>query len=271
MKESFVKYLAGLIDADGCLSFQFKHSSSSGYHFLHLQLSITASSAVDRNFKMLNTVQKETGLGRISTSTRSTGVYEHTVNRWEVGRRSELEMILPRLIKHMVIKARHFQRLLDKYRELKGVRLSDEDVEKLKAFSTESRKDTGPIKPKKHPTWAWVAGYIDGDGCFINRYYPSKNYHKLDINVVAHKDDSCGLELLHKAFKGNIYVKQGHLKVWVRNLGFSEYSFVKRFLPKLIRYSLIKRYQMEQILAVHNKRRKQRLIERGSTEQEKVQ
>jgi hypothetical protein len=91
------------------------------------------------------------------------------------------------------------------------------------------------------------------------------------MNVVAHKDDSCGLELLHKAFKGNIYVKQGHLRVWVRNLGFSEYSFVKRFLPKLIRYSLIKRYQMEQILAVHNKRRKQRLIERGSTEQEKVQ
>lgn len=270
MHESFVKYLAGLLDADGCLSFHFKKSSS-GSFFLHLKLSLTASSAVDRDFKMLHTVHRTTGVGNISTSTRPTGVESHVSNKWEVGARRDIEIILPRIIKHSVIKARHFQRLLDKYRELKGKPLDIHQVNSLRDYSKQSRKDAGPIKPKKHPTWAWVAGYVDGDGCLTNAYYPAKCWHKMGMHVVAHVDDVCGLELLHKAFKGNIYKKQGHLRVWKRNLGFQDASFVKRFLPKLIPYSLIKRYQMEQILTEHNKRRQQRLTERTSTEEETVQ
>lgn len=87
----------------------------------------------------------------------------------------------------------------------------------------------------------------------------------MDIHVVCHESDRVGLDLLFKAFKGNIYTKQEHLLVWKRNLGFADSAFVRRFLPKLIRFSLIKRYHMEQILAIHNRYRKQRLIERNPT------
>lgn len=270
MKESFIKYLAGLLDADGCLSLNFKKSSS-GKYFLHLRLSLTASSAVDRDFKILKTVHKETGIGRISKSTRLTDINGDVSWKWEVGKRGEIETILPRIIKHSVIKGKHFQRLLDMYRKLKGRPLTLKQVDALKKWSKRSRLKSGPVKPKKHPTWAWAAGYIDGDGCLTYKYYPDKHWYKMDIHVITQETDSCGIELLQKAFKGEIYNKKEHLKVWKRNLGYADFSFVKRFLPKLIQYSLIKRYHMEQILAIHNKRRKQRLTERGSTEQEKVQ
>ena len=50
MKETLVKYLAGLMDADGSLSFTFKNyeKSSEDVFFLGLNMSLASSDAVDR-------------------------------------------------------------------------------------------------------------------------------------------------------------------------------------------------------------------------------
>ena len=51
--------------------------------------------------------------------------------------------------------------------------------EYLKVESKKSRSNAGPIKDKKHPTWAWVSGYLDGDGHYSKRY--DKNPQKTTL------------------------------------------------------------------------------------------
>lgn len=271
MKESFVKYLAGVIDADGCLSFTF-NPTVSGKFTVGLSLSIQQSIAIDRNWKMLKTIHKETNVGNFMELRRPSDPERNPMAQWLVRKRSSFETLLPRIIKHSVIKAKHFQHLLDCFRQLKGKQINSYRMKRLKRFSQRSRLYSAPIKAKKHPTWAWAAGYLDGDGSFINKYYPKNYQHLMRVQVTCHENDRVAIDLLKKAFKGGIH-NHGtpHILHWKRNLGFNDYSFVIRFLPKLINYSIIKKYKMEQILAVHNQRRQQRLIEKTLKGEDTVQ
>lgn len=266
MKESFIKYLAGIIDADGSMS--FKYNKVNGGYTVHLRLYLAASEIVDKDFKMLKTVHKETGVGRLSLKAQKTSGGNWT-GFWQVQARNELNIIVPRLLKHLVIKGKHFEKLYKTYIELKGKKISKEEVDYLKKLTKESRKEAGSIKPKKHPTWGWLAGYIDGDGHFKNKYYKKSKSHHLRLQAVAHKNDVIGLKLIQKAFGGSIRTPKTtpQLRRYDRNLGFSESSFSVKFLRKLIKYLIIKRYQAEQILHLHL----QRLSENPSTEEATVQ
>src|SRR3990167_587754 len=116
MKETLVKYLAGLMDADGSLSFTFKkyEKAADDVFFLGLTLSLASSDAVDAG-GFIDTLPSDTGMG---------GVYRYGKNNqfkcWKMNKRSELERLVPRLIKHMVIKGKHWQWLLDTWREQRG-------------------------------------------------------------------------------------------------------------------------------------------------------
>lgn len=249
MNESLVKYLAGLLDADGCLSFD-PTTGYDGNVRVSLKLTLTAADTIDRGGFVLS-LPGITGAGKTHRT------YDKYTT-WAVCHRADLERLLPRLIKHMVIKAKHWQWMLDFWRDYrsqeKGQKnLSQEEWQSLRQQYKESRVTrVGPIKPKNHPTWAWLAGYLDGDGCFSFRTSKNKN---MRLSVTAHINDASVLAFLQNSFGGTIRDgKRPTIKVWWRGLGPRNASFALRFLPKLVKHSKLKKHKLEQMIHFHRQR-----------------
>lgn len=244
MTETEVKYLAGLIDADGSISFEFSNNK------VYLALSLISADSIDQHgfIKALPTL---TGAGTVCEKERKVDTWAN-VSVWKVLKAKDIEMLLPRLIKHMVIKGKHFQRMLDKWQEYRTQSLSAIVIEQLKLFAKISRTDAGPVKPKKHPTWAWVAGYLDGDGSYIFKKPPSQKNPRMLVQATAHENDKISLELLYKAFGGTLNNRGNscpHIWDWKHSLGKSNVSFAKHFLTKVHRHSRLKKHKIEQLLA----------------------
>lgn len=246
--ESEIKYLAGLLDADGCLHIR-TYKTTQGNEYLRLELSLAASESIDKH-GYIHTLANRAGC--VDTTTYDNGW--STSHRWRVGKMSELNQLLPRITKHMVIKGAHWKRLHDFYLDNRGQCMKGFDV---RGYSETSRLNAGPIKDKKHPTWAWVAGYLDGDG-----YYSFKG-RKIKMGAVCQGSDVVALQLLQKAFGG--YIRNSDYPRWERNLGPRDKSFALRFLGKVVQHSRLKKWKIEQILAFHNQ--SQRLSELPSTEE----
>ena len=252
MNESLVKYLAGLLDADGSLSFNFKRDQNrEDRHFAGLTLKLAASDAVDRR-GFVDSLPSQTGFGSVYREGRN-----DQFKNWIVTKRADLEMLLPRLIKHMVIKARHWEWMLNEWRNLRRTSVSTDEMDALKAASKGSRLErVGPVKPKNHPTWAWVAGYIDGDGTYYRHFDKNQNYWSIHVSAVAHINDRVGLDLLAKAFGGHFH-PQGQCPdviIWRRNLGARDADFALGFLPNVVKHSRLKRHKIDGIIHHHRQR-----------------
>src|SRR5262245_28538446 len=101
MNESLVKYLAGLMDADGSLSFKFRRDDNKPHRFyMAMLLTLHSSEAVDTK-GFVPSLPDLTGFGGFSSYKSPLGK-DKLYYRWETGKTSQLEMLLPRLIKHMV-------------------------------------------------------------------------------------------------------------------------------------------------------------------------
>jgi hypothetical protein len=256
MNESLVKYLAGLLDADGSLSFAFKHDQNrEGRYFIGLMMKLSSSAAVDKS-GFTESLPEQTGMGSVSFSGERA-----QFKTWSIAKRADLEMILPRLIKHMVIKAQHWQWMLDVWR---NARIDDKtctllERETLTHGCKESRRlNRGPLKPKKFPTWAWLAGYLDGDGCYSNRPYEYGGYQQRAMNVsaVAHVNDVKVLEFLQASFGGRIqdHGQSKNVFVWIRNLGPRDKDFALEFLRNISKHSRLKRYKIDAMIHHHRQR-----------------
>jgi hypothetical protein len=242
--ETEVKYLSGLIDADGSLGFEFTNNR------VYLALSLISASSID-TCGYVKALPEVTGMGTSCEKTRQNTEWA-SVTVWKVIKAKDIEMLLPRLIKHMVIKGKHFQRMLDMWQTHRSVVLSDTVIDQLKIFAKASRADAGPLKDKKHPTWAWVAGYLDGDGSFIFKKPPSQTFARMLVQATAHENDKIALELLYKAFGGTLNNRGEtcpHIWDWKHSLGRSNTSFAIHFLQKVLRHSKLKKHKIELMLA----------------------
>lgn len=239
-KETEIKYLAGLFDADGWVRFVNNHG------YLHLELGIEQAEGTDRNGSYLKWLHTMGG----TLSHRKRGDWTPT-NTWKVHKRAELEMLIPRLIKHCHTKGRHLAWMLETYRRYKGIRLSDEQIEFYQISATRSREDAGPLKPKNFPTGAWLAGFLDGDGYYMIRERPKQT--EIRMGVHTGKQDLPTLEFLQKSLGGTIK-DRGETVEWVRNLGPRDKVFCQRLLRKLLRYNPMKKWKMERILEFHSTR-----------------
>lgn len=238
--ETEKKYFAGLLDADGWLCISY----NKGY--ARLVLGLELSESCDRDGKLIEYLGSKVG----NTSTRDRDENWATQNTWTVGKRKDLELTLPHIIKHMVVKGAKWQYLLEQFRKLKGCKITQEDILSIRE---EADKRVGPLKPKNHPTWAWTAGYIDGDGWYLRRVRTRQI--EMHVGVVSHKDHIEGLELLHKAFGGVLKDDStGNCKRWIRNLGPRDKSFAINFLKKMAQHSKLKTWKVEQILHTHSQR-----------------
>ncbi len=263
LTETDVKYLAGLMDADGSMSFQFVPYKDR--FNVRLLLKLQQSLSIDLGGVFIRGLTDFGGSAQFIEMSSENPNWSDAY-RWNVQSVEQLNMLVPRLTKHMIIKARHWDRLLTKYNELFGKSVSEQEMLELIEFSNISRKDTGPLKEKKHPTWAWVAGYVDGDGCYYKRTRNKngRKYTELIVRIVAHNDDMPGLNLLHKAFGGRLdksNYEETHS--WTRNLGPKDTQFAVMFLKKMHRHSRLKKWKIEQLLHYHS----QRLSDKTSTEE----
>lgn len=260
--ETQIKYLAGLIDADGSLFFHFRKYNDR--FNVTLKLVLQQSMSIDHEGRFIKGLPEYMGFNQ-EIDLQSQKETWSDANRWTVNSMSDLNMLIPRLTKHLVIKGKHFDNLYSKYLTLHGKSVTELEMNELKEFSTNSRTDTGPLKHKNHPTWAWVAGYLDGDGCYYMRHR-KKNWGvqtELMVRVVAHDNDIVGLNLLYKAFGGT--VKKNNYEnthYWSRNLGNTDATFAVHFLKKVHFHSELKRHKIEQMLHHHS----QRLNESKSTD-----
>jgi hypothetical protein len=246
MNESTVKYLSGLFDADGSISFYFRTHGDKNYVSLVLQIAQKDKEFLE-SFELGNVTACQKGYSYLRVTDKA-----------------ELEMTIPRIAKHCLVKGKHLKRMLDKWREVRGSCLTKEEVDNLKDWSKQSRKDVGAIRQKNYPTWAWLAGYLDGDGWYRFRYSQEQNYMSMSVGAVAHPDDAKeSLSLIQKQFGGSIRPHgQSNALVWNRNLGVSDSSFALTFLRKLVRHARVKKHKIETMIHYHS----QRLTEKRSTE-----
>lgn len=168
----------------------------------------------------------------------------------------EAKSLLCRFKKHCVIKGQHIDRMIEAWDTHKETvrNYSDEEIRKLKDYKKWSRDNTGPIKPKKHCSWAWLAGYTDSDG------YIMIEPDQMVLGFKCHKRDRSALDLISKSFGRPIYEPKSlkpKNQLMLRNL-FSRHNntFAKKLLSPLIPYLRLKRWNAEQIMAYYNKKKK---------------
>lgn len=242
MNETDIKYLAGLLDADG--SFFFNYSSNRAY----LTVALDLTTGIDRDMGFTNWLCEATGV-KPCLSSRELNAKGVQSIKIVLSKRSTIEMLVPRLLKYLVIKGSHLKRLQDKWLDVRGRRLSDEEIEELKKFTIDSRKIAGPVKPREWLPKAYVAGYIDGDGCYIMKK-SSGNYN---VNTVAHVNDRIVTDLLFKQYGGRIHYQEDWIR-WVHPLGRTNKSFAIKFLRDMHRHSRLKRHKIETFLHYHSQR-----------------
>jgi hypothetical protein len=258
LTETLVKYLAGLLDADGSSTFSFRRQRDQheeDLYYLGLTVRLASSTAIDK-LSFVESLPNLTGMGTFSRY----GAHKQ-FKTWAVSKRSDLEMLMPRLLKHMVVKAKHWQWQFELLRECRGKLLTPAQCEEMKEASKVSRSTrSGPLKPKNHPTWAWLAGYLDGDGWYRMKCYTGRDgYPRWNISVgaVAHANDLAVLRFLERTLGG---IVRGHgqspnVFVWYRNLGAEQSSYALRALPYLAKHSRLKRDKINQMIHHHRQQR----------------
>lgn len=242
MKETDIKYLAGLLDADGSFFFNY----TSGYVYLTIALDL--SDSIDKGFKYTHWLSKELGV-KPHIGNRNPAKWANQA-KVVISKRAALETLVPRLLKYLVIKGKHLESLFNKWRELRGVKSSKSEVDELREFVKTSRKNVGPIRTKSWLPKAYVAGYLDGDGCYSLR----TKRGKYSIEAVSHLDDRIVQDLLLKQYSGYIVEGSDGYVRWCRALGRTNKDFAVPFLQDMVKHSRLKKWKIEQLLNYHSQR-----------------
>lgn len=250
--ESLKKYTAGLSDADGCLGFAFFKKGNS--YKVGLKFALLAAESVDRDFQCIQELHGRFRMGTLCYPKQRNEKWAPTI-LWQIQSTNELERFIPHIAKYGYIKPSHFIRLLEKRRDIGDTPLSKKDVEELKRWSKQSRSDSGPQKPKNHPTGAWLAGLTDGDGSLGCKYEAAKKFWRMRYTIALHEQDMACLTFIQKAFGGNIHTHGSpHIKALEINLGFSQSSKAIKFLHHMYPHLRMKKYRAQEILTKHKQR-----------------
>jgi len=241
MKETDIKYLAGLLDADGSFFFNFSNN------YVYLTVALDLSNSIDKNFKYTDWLCKELGVKPCITKREDKWATQAKIT---ISKRGSLETLVPRILKYLIIKGKHLETLFNKWKSIRGVKLNNEVISELKEFVKTSRQNVGPIRTKSWLPKAYVAGYIDGDGCYTFR----KKCGKYNVSTVSHENDRITQDLLLKQYGGVIRKDhEGYIR-WSHTLGITQKSFAIPFLKDMVRHSRLKKYKIEMFLHHHSQR-----------------
>lgn len=219
------KYIAGFLDADGCIRVMFRKDTTRP----QMQVSFSQKSGWD---EVLHRIQEVAG-GTVSKSTVKGREYSRLIISGKNAR-----MLLERIAKHLVLKRKQAFAALD----VANRPTDDPDgVKTMLRDARESRLDTLP----NFPTRKWLAGYFDGDGCLSVTRIKRLGGATMVAHVAAADYDADGLELLQKAFGGRIHDMRQGCKQWVLHLPASK---AKVFLGHFAKHSIVKRDQIHFVL-----------------------
>lgn len=249
MTETDIKYLAGLLDADG----SFFISTTNKYPYFVIALDLTVN--IDRDMKYSNWLCEQLGVKPI-LSKRDKNWSESI--KIVVSKRSTLEKLIPRILKYLVIKGKHLDTLWKEFKSVVGAKVDEETILKLKELNKTSRENVGPLKNKEWLPKAYVAGFLDGDGNY-NMKKSSGTYRVVSTSDIR---DRVVADLLLKQYGGYLTYQDNCVR-WNRSLGRTNKTFAIRFLQDMHRHSRLKRHKIEQFLSYHS----QRLNVESSTEQ----
>ena len=241
--EQLNKYVAGLFDADGYIGFEFVTD------LLYLRAGITVSASVDEDFRTLRALHQFYNLGTLMYHYQDNGVSNCS---WRISTK-DCQTFYNRVGKHMRIKQTHFHNLLEEQKRWKLIKIECKDTQrKLKEFSKYSRSTSSWFKRPKHLSFAWVAGYLDGDGCYRIRR-KSGTIRTLSVKAASH--DLFILGKLQEDFGGSINTQAKDdetIKCWRRGLGIGNIKFSLPFLYNMRKFSCIEnKYRKIQEMITH--------------------
>lgn len=240
-----IKYLAGLMDSDGNFNI---NRIDDGY--IRFTVSVASSENTDKDFNMLNYVSNTFNIGSTRIFSNSYG----RVMEWKISSIGEQEQLLPILIKHLVVKGTYAQYCLDIRRKYKGRKCPDDEWEVIKEELKRQRQTTKAAVHKKHMTWGWFAGFVDGDGCLA-----TANKFSDVLKITNHINDKTAIELIQHSIGGTInpIKKKPWLLTYQLTLGVRTRQQSLEILSKYLQHSKMKhkRYKAEQIIAKLTTRR----------------
>lgn len=221
------KYIAGFLDADGGMAVDWQAEGARPM----LRLCFGQKEEQD---EVIHRIQEEIG-GKIQTVTINGSRYTnlHVFQR-------EGTMALNRIRQHLVIKRRYADVLLD----LTSKRL-EMPIAEAKQWLKEQRKIASLPLPK-HPTRKWLAGYIDGDGCFSIRGLSKVGAASLVLHIACADFDTEGIAIIQKQFGGAIMTMcDGKCRQYVLSLNPSK---AKELLAPVVGHMVVKKNQAAFVL-----------------------
>lgn len=216
-----VKYVAGFVDADGSISVHVQKRDN-GRYGLYPKVNIGQLSFRDY---VLRDIAEEYDVSIYRRESADMSLIDLT------GRKAVTFLYL--IKNHLVIKDELAEYVLSLPKEV-----SNEELKQIKKVVKSLRRKNTPTK--NFPSRKWMAGYIDGDGCFTGR--TNKNgVLTTRLTIASACDALAGLELIKDAFGGSIRIK-GNASYYELNLGVSNTIKLYDYCGKHLR---IKRTQMQ--------------------------
>jgi hypothetical protein len=190
------KYIAGFLDSDGTIGLNFIEAGRRPL----MRITWTQKACQD---EVLSEIHKVIG-GKLDAIIVKGGRY----SRLSIcGRKAEA--LLTRIKKHLVIKRRY----ADACMKIVSEKVKDPIAVK-KQLKAERRIESLPIP--NFPTRKWLAGYIDGDGCFSVTQLTPRGTACPVLHIASAVYDTEGIEAIQKAFGGRIHgMKSGKVKQYV--------------------------------------------------------
>jgi hypothetical protein len=186
------KYLAGLLDSDGCICLKWydDHKDQTGPRRAQAVVSFSQKTPDHSFMRLIASSLTPPSLADV-WGTIGTIAYSGT-HHWVVAG-SKAVSVLMRLRKFLVLK----RALADCAIDMNGKFM---DVEEGKQRFDAAR---GASPMPKHPTRKWAAGYIEGNGTF-NVNIPNGLGGHLSLMVCDEAIERVGVDLLKKAYGGSI-------------------------------------------------------------------
>lgn len=225
------KYIAGFIDADGCIEVQWK-----GGKYRPL-LQVSASQATPQD-EVIHRIQKERG-GRIRVKNVKDREYTELVLAGSVA-----EQLLNRIKNELVVKRHYAHAVLSIIEK----REPPVDLIATKKWLKEQRRVKSLPLPN-FPPRKWLAGYFDGDGSIWTSYRKAGGHVQVSAGIACSDYDSEGIETICKAFGGIIKPHpqgSGHVQQWIVSLSPSK---AQAFLEYFAKHLIVKRDQADFVLA----------------------
>jgi len=180
-----MKYFAGLFDADGSFTAEPRKLKDGGYT---LQLRAT-----------LYQLDKADVIREFAEYWGAT-IQQHPNGTLNVSIRCNKALrFMEQVKKHLIVKRPLVEYLIG----LQGEKVNKTVWKIVKAEIKKLRSNE--ISGKTYPSRRWVAGYVDGDGCFVCNYRKKDGNVSVTLVVSSIETASAGIKLLHKFFGGKIY------------------------------------------------------------------